>query len=104
MGCLPNGSFDVLLPTHEQAWLFAVAERELHPNARIAVSSAEAFSRVQSKIEFARLLDELSLPQPKWGLVDSLDELAEWEPPFYLKAPFSTAGTGVRCVTKAGRF
>jgi len=101
-GLLANGSFDVLLPTHEQAWLFAVAERELNPNARIAVASAEAFSRVQSKIEFARLLDELSLPQPKWGLVDSPDELAEWEPPFYLKTPFSTAGTGVRRVTKAG--
>lgn len=101
---LANGSFDVLLPTHEQAWLFAVASRELNPNARIAVASAEAFSRVQSKIEFARLLDELSLPQPKWGLVDSPEELAEWEPPFYLKAPFSTAGTGVLRVTKAGDF
>ncbi len=89
------------LPTHEQAWLFAVAGRELNSNARIAVASADAFSKVQSKIEFARLLDELSLPQPKWGLVDSPDELAEWEPPFYLKTPFSTAGTGVRRVMNA---
>ena len=99
---LTDGAFDVLLPTHEQAWLFAVARRALHPHARIAVASADAFSRVQSKIEFARLLDEVGLPQPKWGLVDSPDELARWQPPFYLKAPFSTAGTGVRCVTQAG--
>ena len=98
---LADGSFDVLLPTHEQAWLFAVAGRELNSNARIAVASADAFAKVQSKIEFARLLDELSLPQPKWGLVDSPDELAEWEPPFYLKTPFSTAGTGVRRVVNA---
>ena len=98
---LANGSFDVLLPTHEQAWLFAVARRALNPRVRIAVASSDAFSRVQSKIEFARLLDELSMPQPKWGLVDSPDEIAEWQPPFYLKAPFSTAGTGVRHVTKA---
>ena len=101
---LANGSFDVLLPTHEQAWLFAVAGEELNANARIAVASAEAFSRVQSKIEFARLLDELSLPQPKWALVESPDDLAGWEPPFYLKAPFSTAGQGVRRVTKDGDF
>lgn len=94
-GLLADGAFDVLLPTHEQAWLFAVARRELNPHARIAVASADAFSRVHSKIEFARLLDEV-------GLVDSPDELAEWQAPFYLKAPFSTAGTGVRCVTKAG--
>ncbi|MGO9123056.1 MAG: carbamoyl-phosphate-synthetase [Desulfomonilaceae bacterium] len=98
---LANGSFDVLLPTHEQAWLFAVAGRELNPNARIAVASADAFSKVQSKIEFARLLDELSIPQPKWRLVDSPDEIAGWEPPFYLKTPFSTAGTGVRRVMNA---
>jgi hypothetical protein len=100
-GLLANGSFDVLLPTHEQAWLFAVAGPELNPNARIAVASADAFAKVQSKIEFARLLDELSLPQPKWGLADSPDELTGWEPPFYLKTPFSTAGTGVRRVTNA---
>ncbi len=98
---LAKGSFDVLLPTHEQAWLFAVAGQELNPNARIAVASADAFSKIQSKIEFARLLDELSIPQPKWGLADSPDELAEWEPPFYLKTPFSTAGTGVRRVMNA---
>ena len=101
-GLLANGSFDVLLPTHEQAWLFAVARRELNPNARIAVASADAFAKVQSKIEFARLLDELSIPQPKWGLADSPDELAGWEPPYYLKTPFSTAGTGVRRVTNTG--
>ena len=97
---LACGDYDVLLPTHEQTWLFAVAGQKLHPNARIAVAPAEAFSAVQSKLDFARLLDELNLPQPKWALVESPDALSNWQPPFYLKAPFSTAGSGVRRVAK----
>jgi carbamoylphosphate synthase large subunit len=96
---LASGNFDVLLPTHEQTWLFAAAGQKLHQNARIAVAPVEAFSCVQSKLEFARLLDELKLPQPKWALVESADELMNWQPPFYLKTPFSTAGSGVRRVT-----
>ena len=98
---LRKRGFDVLLPTHEQAWLFAVAGSRLDSSARIAIADAAAFSQVQSKIEFARLLDRAGLPQPRWGVVESVDELAEWEPPFYLKASFSTAGTGVRRVAKA---
>jgi len=99
---LSEGVFDVLLPTHGQAWLFAAGRSLLEPGAPVAVASAQAFSRVESKIEFARLLDDTDLPQPKWGLVDSADELGEWKIPFYLKAPFSTAGTGVRGVSSAG--
>lgn len=99
---LSKGAFDVLLPTHEQAWLFAAGRSLLEPHTPVAVASAQAFSQVESKIEFARLLDDTGLPQPKWGLVNSADELEEWKPPFYLKAPFSTAGTGVRRVSNAG--
>jgi len=93
--------FDVLLPTHEQAWLFAAARGLLAARAPVAVASAEAFARVESKIEFARLLDEVGLPQPGWGLAHSENELKEWKAPFYLKAPFSTAGRGVRRVSNA---
>lgn len=93
-----NGSFDVLLPTHEQAWLFALAGSKLKPNIAIALSSPESFSRVQSKIEFARLLDEIGLPQPRWDIVDSVEKLVKKQPPFYIKAPYSTAGSGVRFV------
>jgi hypothetical protein len=98
---LATGAFDVLLPTHEQAWLFAVTAARLDPRGRIAVASAEAFSRVESKLEFARLLDELNLPQPMWRVVESAEQIADWPTPFYLKAPFSTAGMGVRRVTQA---
>lgn len=98
---MSDGSFDVLLPTHEQAWLFSAGRRLLAPGAPVAVAPAQAFSRVDSKIEFARLLDDAHLPQPKWGVVNSPDDLGEWQPPFYLKAPFSTAGMGVRRVLSA---
>ena len=100
---LAKRAFDVLLPTHEQAWLFAGAGPRLDPAVHVAVSALEAFSRVQSKIEFARLLDDMRLPQPRWGLVESIEELARWEPPYYLKTPFSTAGTGVRRVADTGK-
>jgi hypothetical protein len=95
------GTFDAVLPTHEQAWLFAAGRARLDPAARVAVASADAFMRVQSKIEFARLLDNLGLPQPRWRLVHSPDDAVGWQTPFYLKAPFSTAGRGIRRVTKA---
>ena len=35
----------------------------------VAVADIASFGRVQSKIEFARLLDEIGLPQPRWRLV-----------------------------------
>ncbi len=98
---LATGAFEVLLPTHEQAWLFAVGRSRLGKGARIAIASAEAFSRVQSKIEFACLLDEVGLPQPKWQLVDAPGKLDDWATPFYLKNSFSTAGSGVRKVTNS---
>ena len=62
---MAGGRFDVLLPTHEQAWLFAAGRRLLAPGAPVAVAAAAAFSRVARKIAFAQLLNELSLPQPR---------------------------------------
>ena len=79
---LSGGQFDVLLPTHEQAWLFAAGRSLLKPSAPVAVASEEAFSQVESKIKFARLLDDAGLPQPKWGLVNSDDELGSGKLPF----------------------
>ena len=95
---LADGSYDVLLPTHEQAWLFSVAGEKLNKNAGIAVAPPDSFARVQSKIAFAQLLDETGLPQPEWEIVDSIRTLRLRQPPFYLKTPYSTAGTGVRLV------
>jgi hypothetical protein len=44
---------DVVLPTHEQAWLFAAAARLLS-GVPVAVADIASFGRVQSKVEFAR--------------------------------------------------
>ena len=88
---------DVLLPTHEQAWLFAAAEPMLS-GIPVAVADAASFDRVQSKIEFARLLDDLKLPQPSWRLVRDRAALDDLAFPYWLKTAFSTAGRGVRLV------
>ena len=50
---LAGGGFDALLPTHEQAWLFAVARDRLPPAAPVTLAPAEAFARVHSKAAFA---------------------------------------------------
>jgi hypothetical protein len=56
------------------------------------------FERVQSKVAFALLLDELGLPQPAWRIVNEASDLADLRFPYWLKAAFSTAGQGVRQV------
>ncbi|MGO8870569.1 MAG: carbamoyl-phosphate-synthetase [Acidimicrobiales bacterium] len=93
---LRDRRIDVLLPTHEQAWLFAAARERIHPAIGLAVAPAGAFGSVQSKIDFARLLDDLGIPQPAWCQVPSASDLPDWPFPYYLKVPFSTAGRGVR--------
>jgi hypothetical protein len=65
----------------------------------VAVADIASFGRVQSKVEFARLIDELGLPQPRWRLVADQDDLAGLPFPYWLKTAFSTAGRGVRLVT-----
>ncbi len=89
---------DVLLPTHEQAWLFAAAG-PLLVGVTTAVADIASFDRVQSKVEFAKLLDELALPQPEWRPVESERDLVGLPFPYWLKTAFSTAGRGVRLVT-----
>ena len=84
---------------HEQVWLLSAGRGLAGPGVRVALADAGAFARVQSKIEFARLLDELCLPQSAWQLVRSEGDLEGVPFPYWLKRPFSTAGKGVRSVT-----
>jgi hypothetical protein len=98
---LRGGRYDALLPTHEQAWLFAAGRRFLPPDAPVAVAEAEAFDQLQGKVACARLFGELGLPQPEWMVVTDLDRVARVRLPCWLKASFSTAGRGVRYVTTA---
>lgn len=98
---LRAGRYDALLPTHEQAWLFAAGRRFLPPDAPVAVAEAEAFDQLQGKVASARLFGELGLPQPEWLVVTDPERAARVRFPCWLKASFSTAGRGVRYVTTA---
>ena len=94
---LAAGRCIALLATHEQAWLLAAGERYLpHARGRLAVAGAGAFERVQSKISFAALCDELGVPQPAWHEVGCEADLDRVGYPVWVKAAYSTAGRGVR--------
>jgi hypothetical protein len=96
---LRRGGYDALLPTHEQAWLFAAGRHLLPADAPLAVASIEAFDQIQSKLACCRLLDALGLPQPAWTLLASAADARRVDLPCWLKASYSTAGRGVRYVT-----
>ena len=86
----------MLLPVHEQAYLFAAARKQLPSGLGIALADFEAFERVQSKASLADLLTRLNVPQPRTELVRSADEFVAMRPyPFFVKAAFGTASTGI---------
>jgi predicted ATP-grasp superfamily ATP-dependent carboligase len=99
---LKDGQYDVLLPVHEQAFLFARRQKKLSSMVGLALTPFDSFALLQSKATFAKVLAEINLPQPKTRIVRTRAELeAESECPFYVKLPYSTAGRGVRQVTNA---
>ena len=100
---LRGGGYDALLPTHEQAWLFAAGRRLLPADTPLAVADIEAFDLVQGKLACCRLLDEVGLPQPRWSALATADDARRVDLPCWLKASFSTAGRGVRYVTSPGQ-
>ena len=95
---LRKRTYDVLLPTHEQAYLFARLRDRLVPDIGLAVADPGAFAALQSKVACAQLLEQLELPQPRFQLLSDPTELDGWVYPYWLKASFSTAGQGVRQV------
>ncbi|MGO8949344.1 MAG: hypothetical protein ACLQUY_17185 [Ktedonobacterales bacterium] len=93
---LTRERYDVLLPVHEQAFLFAKVRDQLPANVAVALADFGAFLQVQGKAAFARLMDQLSLPQPQTQVVRSRAELeAASHFPSYIKTDYSTAGQGV---------
>ena len=90
------GKIDALLPVHEQAYLFAAVRQQLPSRLGIALADFEAFEQVQSKAGLAELLTRLNVPQPRTELVRSADEFVAMRPyPFFVKAAFGTASTGI---------
>jgi predicted ATP-grasp superfamily ATP-dependent carboligase len=91
--------YDVLLPVNEQAYLFAWAHELLEPLAGLALADFEAFTQVQTKTAFVRLLDDLGLPHPTTRIVHDWtaleDAMAELGHPCWIKTPEGTASIGV---------
>ncbi len=89
-------SIDVLLPTHEQAYLFAAARARLPDTVGVALAEFSAFEQVQSKVALTRLLARLSVPQPATKIVHSADQLAAGRDyPCFVKTAFGTASAAV---------
>ncbi len=69
-------SIDVLLPVHEQAYLFAAARHAAAHRARHRACGFRSFEQVQSKASLADLLTRLGVPQPETALVRSAADFA----------------------------
>jgi hypothetical protein len=102
---LSREHYDVLLPVHEQALLFAKVRDRLPEGVHTALAPFDAFLQVQGKVAFARLMQRLSLPQPSTHIVRSRADLEALDHfPYYLKTDYSTAGQGVwRVIDKGER-
>ncbi len=100
---LQREHFDVLLPVHENAFLFSRALAQISRCTHCAVAGFSAFERVQSKAAFTQMLAELNLPQPPTRLITQWEEIAARRSfPFYVKTAFGTAGFGTWRVTNEG--
>jgi predicted ATP-grasp superfamily ATP-dependent carboligase len=88
--------FDVLLPIHEQGFLFARVRERLQVRAGLALPDFESYRKAHSKAGFSRLLDELGLPQPPTRIVASATDLREVVRfPCVIKTAIGTASRGI---------
>src|SRR5258707_14625778 len=88
--------FDVLLPIHEQGFLFARVQERLGNRAGLALPSFVSYRAAHSKAGFSRLLDQLRLPQPVTRIVKSAGELRDVVRfPAIIKTSIGTASRGI---------
>ena len=88
--------FDVLLPIHEQGFLFARVRPQLEQRVGLALPGFASYRGVHSKAGFSRLLDQLGLPQPATRMVKSESELREAiRFPAVIKTAIGTASRGI---------
>jgi predicted ATP-grasp superfamily ATP-dependent carboligase len=93
---LASRRFDVLLPIHEQGFLFARVGKRLVARAGLALPDFDSYRAAHSKAGFCRLLGELGLPQPATRIVKSVDELRDAiKFPSVVKTSVGTASRGV---------
>ena len=99
-GLLAKRHFDVLLPIHEQGFLFARVQQSLSQRVAVALPSFDNYQRAHSKAEFSRILSKIGLPQPETEFVSSARELHEIDRfPFVVKTPIGTASRGIWVVS-----
>jgi predicted ATP-grasp superfamily ATP-dependent carboligase len=99
---LATRHFDVLLPIHEQGFLFARARQRLEDRVGLALPSFESYRTAHNKAGFSRLLDQLGLPQPATLVVKSAAELRDViRFPSVVKAAVGTASRGIWFVRDA---
>jgi predicted ATP-grasp superfamily ATP-dependent carboligase len=100
---LASGHFDVLLPIHEQGFLFARVLPRLQDIVGLALPDFASYRAAHSKAGFSRLLDHLGLPQPATRLVRSESELrAAIRFPCVVKTSVGTASRGIWFVRDEG--
>jgi predicted ATP-grasp superfamily ATP-dependent carboligase len=88
--------FDVLLPIHEQGFLFARVQERLGHRAGLALPSFVSYRAAHGKAGFSRLLDQLGVPQPITRIVKSADELRHVVRfPAVVKTSVGTASRGI---------
>jgi predicted ATP-grasp superfamily ATP-dependent carboligase len=93
---LAERRFDVLLPTHEQGFLFARAEARLRRHVGVALPDFTNYRTAHSKAGFSRLLAELGLPQPSTWIVQGEEALRRaLRFPAVVKTSVGTASRGV---------
>jgi hypothetical protein len=99
---LTANRFDVLLPTHEQGFVFARVADRLRKRVAIALPAFEAYRTAHGKAGFSRLLVELDLPQPATTIVTSPEQLCEAVRfPAVVKTSVGTASRGIWFVRNA---
>src|SRR4030081_3111913 len=100
---LAAGQFDVLLPIHEQGFLFARVRQRLEDRVGLALPTFPSYRTAHSKAGFSRLLDQLGLPQPATRIVKSASELREAVRfPCLVKTSVGTASRGIWFVRNDG--
>lgn len=93
---LARRHYDVLLPIHEQGFLFARMRPRLEGQAGLALPGFESYRTAHGKAGFSRLLDQLGLPQPATRIVKSESELRDAiRFPAVVKTSVGTASRGV---------
>src|SRR6185312_9896210 len=94
--------FDVLLPIHEQGFLFSRVPGRFKPGIGLALPAFESYRTAHSKAGFSRLLSAMRLPQPATRIVSSERALRDAvRLPAVIKTAVGTASRGIWLVRDA---